>query len=428
MVCDNKTLLRRGLELFRKISKSAPAPIIYSTADHNIKLKDFSPHALSVVKTLRKAGHKAYIVGGCIRDLLLNTTPKDFDISTSAKPEEIKAVFKNCILVGKRFRLAHIRFSNQIIEVSTFRSGSADEDCLITKDNLWGTAEEDVLRRDFTINGLFYDPTEETIIDYTGGVNDLQNRYLRTIGDPFVRFKQDPVRMLRLLKILARASFTVDPKTLEALQECRYELIKSSQARVFEELIKMLGSGVSSEFFKLTVKYQILEILFPYMDKAFRLNKTLEEQTFACLDILDENVLSKKYNYDRHQLMAVFLFPIVNFNVRYKHRQHPSLSLTSVFDYIKNFLGKFFADSFTSCSKKNFILTALVLQMQYRLTPLVPTKKIHFFNRKFLNHVRFSEALSLLEIRSLVYPKLDKILAAWIRHHQALQYKKELPS
>ncbi|EPP36393.1 poly A polymerase head domain protein, partial [Chlamydia psittaci 84-8471/1] len=168
--------------MFRKISKSAPTPIIYSAADHNIKLKDFSPHALSVVKTLRKAGHKAYIVGGCIRDLLLNTTPKDFDISTSAKPEEIKAVFKNCILVGKRFRLAHIRFSNQIIEVSTFRSGSADEDCLITKDNLWGTAEEDVLRRDFTINGLFYDPTEETIIDYTGGVSDLENRYLRTIG------------------------------------------------------------------------------------------------------------------------------------------------------------------------------------------------------------------------------------------------------
>ncbi|EPP37874.1 poly(A) polymerase family protein [Chlamydia avium] len=410
--------------MFRKISKSAPTPIIYSAASYNIKPQDFSHNALSVIKTLRKAGHQAYIVGGCIRDLLLNTTPKDFDISTSAKPEEIKTLFKNCILVGKRFRLAHVRFANQIIEVSTFRSGSPDEDCLITKDNLWGTAEEDVLRRDFTINGLFYDPAEETIIDYTGGVNDLQNRYLQTIGDPFVRFKQDPVRMLRLLKILSRTAFTIDPKTLEALQQCRYELIKSSQARVFEELIKMLGSGVSSEFFKLTAKYQILEILFPYMAKVFRLNSKLKEQTFSYLDKLDQNILKKKHHYERHQLMAIFLFPLVNFNVRYKHKQHPGLSLNAIFDYIRNFLGKFFADSFTSCSKKNFILTALILQMQYRLTPLAVKKK-HVFNRKFLNHVRFSEALSLLEIRSLVYPKLDKIYVAWIRHYRSSQSKKE---
>lgn len=425
MVCDNKTLLRRGLELFRKVSKSTPAPIIYSAASYNIKPQDFSSHALFVIKTLRKAGHQAYIVGGCIRDLLLNTTPKDFDISTSAKPEEIKTLFKNCILVGKRFRLAHVRFANQIIEVSTFRSGSPDEDCLITKDNLWGTAEEDVLRRDFTINGLFYDPTEETIIDYTGGVNDLQNRYLQTIGDPFVRFKQDPVRMLRLLKILSRAAFTVDPKTLEALEHCRYELIKSSQARVFEELIKMLGSGVSSKFFKLTAKYQILEILFPYMAKVFRLNSKLQDQTFAYLDKLDHNILEKKHHYERHQLMAIFLFPLINFNVRYKYRQHPGLSLNGIFDYIKNFLGKFFADSFTSYSKKNFILTGLILQMQYRLTPLVPVKKKHVFNRKFVNHVRFLEALSLLEIRSLVYPKLDKIYFAWMRQYRSSQSKKE---
>lgn len=425
MVCDNKTLLHRGLALFRKISKSTPTPIIYSAANYNIRPQDFSSHALSVIKTLRKAGHQAYVVGGCIRDLLLNTTPKDFDISTSAKPEEIKTLFKNCILVGKRFRLAHVRFANQIIEVSTFRSGSPDEDCLITKDNLWGTAEEDVLRRDFTINGLFYDPAEETIIDYTGGVNDLQNRYLQTIGDPFVRFKQDPVRMLRLLKILSRTAFTVDPKTLEALQQCRYELIKSSQARVFEELVKMLGSGVSSEFFKLTAKYQILEILFPYMAKVFHLNSKLQEQTFSYLDKLDHHILEKKRHYERHQLMAIFLFPLVNFNVRYKHRQHPSLSLNAFFDYIKSFLGKFFSDSFTNYSKKNFILTGLILQMQYRLTPLVPVKKKHVFNYKILNHVRFSEALALLEIRSLVYPKLDKIYVAWMRHYQASQSKKE---
>ncbi|EPP34871.1 poly(A) polymerase family protein [Chlamydia ibidis] len=413
--------------MFKKTSQSAPIPKVYSATDHNIRLKDFSPNALAVVKTLKKAGHIAYIVGGCIRDLILNITPKDFDISTSAKPEEIKAAFKNCILVGKRFRLAHIRFTNQIIEVSTFRSGGIEEDVLITKDNLWGTPEEDVLRRDFTINGLFYDPSEEAIIDYTDGISDLQNRYLRTIGDPYVRFKQDPVRMLRLLKILSRFPFTVDTETLTALKECRHELTKSSKARVFEELIKMLSSGVAAPFFKLLVEHELLEILFPYMDKAFKINKTLEMQTFSCLEALDKKIQKKECVYERHQLMAVLLFPILNFNVQYKYHQHSNLSITSIFEYIKDFLEKFFADSFTSCSKKNFILTVLILQMQYRLTPLMPTKKIHFFNRRLLNHGRFLEAISLLEIRSQVFPKLDKLTKAWLRHYEELkQRNKEL--
>ncbi|ANH78759.1 Poly(A) polymerase [Candidatus Chlamydia sanziniae] len=407
--------------MLKKKNKPVLTPTTYSAVDHNIQLSDFSPQALSVVKMLRKAGHTAYLVGGCIRDLLLNTTPKDFDISTSARPEEIKAIFKNCILVGKRFRLAHIRFSSQIIEVSTFRSGNTEEDSLITKDNLWGTPEEDVLRRDFTINGLFYDPKEQTIIDYTCGVSDLKNLYLRTIGDPFIRFKQDPVRMLRLLKILSRYPFIVESQTQEALITCRHELTKSSQVRVFEELIKMLNSGTAAPFFHLLAENHLLEILFPYMDKVFRLNYALQEQTVTCLKILDKKIQAKEARYDRHQLMATFLFPLVNFNVRYKYQKHPNLSLTAIFDYIKNFLEQFFADSFTSCSKKNFILIALILQMQYRLTPLIPPKKIHFFNKKLLYHARFLEALSLLEIRSIVYPKLDKVCSAWIRHYQSIK-------
>lgn len=428
MACKTNILFHRGSNLLKKKSPSPLIPKIYSATDYNVRLNDFSPQALSVVKALRKAGYTAYIVGGCIRDLFLGTTPKDFDISTSAKPEEIKALFKNCILVGKRFRLAHIRFANQIIEVSTFRSGDTETDALITKDNLWGTPEEDVLRRDFTINGLFYDPAEEAIIDYTGGMSDLSNHYLRTIGDPFMRFKQDPVRMLRLLKILSRFQFTVAPQTQEALLACHRELTKSSQARVFEELIKMLNSGVSARFFRLLKENHLLEILFPYMDKAFRLNKVLEEQTYQYLEVLDYKIQSKSMVYDRHQVFAVFLYPTVNFNVRYKYSKYPNLSLSAIFDFIKNFLEKFFADSFTSCSKKNFILTALILQMQYRLTPLTPTKKTHFFNRKLLNHTRFLEAVSLLEIRSLVYPKLAKIYSAWMHHYQALQKKKESSS
>ncbi|CRH25199.1 polynucleotide adenylyltransferase PcnB [Chlamydia trachomatis] len=420
MACNQELLSPRGLDLLSKNSHSNLTPTIFYPSDHNIDLQSFSTHALSVVRTLKKAGYEAYIVGGCIRDLLLKTEPKDFDRYRNRNLKEVKTLFKNCILVGKRFRLAHIRFPNQIIEVATFRSGSNEEDSLITKDNLWGSAEEDVLRRDFTINGLFYDPSAEIIIDYTGGVEDLKNRYLRTIGDPFLRFKQDPVRMLRLLKILSRYAFTVDPKTLEALQESRHELVKSSQPRVFEEIIKVLSSGESTIFFQLASEHRVLEILFPYMAKAFSLSKTLQDQTFACLTALDTKIQKRSFCSERHFLLAILLFPIVNFNVRYKYSQYPTMTIQSIFDYIRNFLTEFFADSFTSCSKKNFILTTLLLQMQYRLTPLNAMKKEKksFFNRRLLRHAYFREALYLLEIRSKVYLKVEATYGEWLKHYE----------
>lgn len=406
------------------ISKTALVPTVYSLDEHNIRLQDFSPHALFVVSTLRKAGYTAYLVGGCIRDLLLKTTPKDFDVSTSARPEEVKALFRNCILVGKRFRLAHIRFSNIIIEVSTFRAGNNDEDTLITKDNSWGTPEEDVLRRDFTINGLFYDPENETIIDYTGGVADLRNRYLRTIGDPVIRFKQDPVRMLRLIKLLSRFSFTMSSSTKEALVQCRYELTKSSPARVFEEVIKFLQSGFSETFFKCIVDYHFLEILFPYMSKVIHIQPKLKTQILAYLKVLDQHILQKKI-YERHVLMAIFLFPIVHVNVGCKYRKHPSVSIATVFEYIRNFIFNFFSDSFGKSSKKNFILITLILQMQYRLTPLNQKKKLTF-NKKLLVHPKFAEYLTLLEIRSQVSPHQRKPYLLWLKHYEhAMQELKE---
>src|ERR1700733_9722711 len=164
-------------------------PKIYVLDDHQIPLTAVDPDALRVVQNLQKAGHVAYIVGGGVRDLLLQQRPKDYDISTSAKPEEIKELFRSqCLLIGRRFRLAHIRCGRKILEVSTFRSGDPESDQLIVRDNEWGSPEQDVMRRDFTINGLFYDPATQTIIDYVGGYPDLQKKLLRTIGKPYLRF------------------------------------------------------------------------------------------------------------------------------------------------------------------------------------------------------------------------------------------------
>lgn len=237
----------------------------YPVDEHLLPLDKVDSDALYVMEKLRHAGHTAYLVGGSVRDLLLQKKPKDFDISTSAKPEEIKQLFRNCILIGRRFRLAHIRFGRKILEVSTFRSGDNESDTLILRDNVWGTPEEDVLRRDFTINGLFYDPASQTIIDYVGGYPDIQRKYLRTIGQAFLRFKQDPVRMLRLLKFQARFGLEIDPDALVALLECRGEIMKSSQARVLEELLRMLESGSSESFFKLMTEYGMLELMLPVL-------------------------------------------------------------------------------------------------------------------------------------------------------------------
>ncbi len=201
---------------------------IYSPEEHALPIGLVDRHAIYVLEKLAAAGHTAYLVGGSVRDLLLGRKPKDFDISTSARPEEVKRVFRNCILIGRRFRLAHIRFGRKIIEVATFRAGDPDSDEIIVRDNIWGSPEEDALRRDFTINGLFYDPATQSIIDYVGGYLDIKKNYLRTIGQPHLRFKQDPVRMIRMLKFQARFGFEVDPDTRVALLESRHEILKSS--------------------------------------------------------------------------------------------------------------------------------------------------------------------------------------------------------
>ena len=221
----------------------------YSKEVHGIDRLAIDPKAIYVLEKLHASSYIAYLVGGSVRDLLLKKKPKDFDISTSAKPEEIKALFPSAILIGKRFRLAHVRFGRKIIEVSTFRAGDIDSEALITEDNIWGNPKEDALRRDFTINGLFYDPKKEEIIDYVAGYSDLKNRMLRTIGFPLQRFKQDPVRMIRCLKFQARFALTVEGEN--ALCSCRlptrdHQKFSSSYFRRASENV---GIGDCEKFF-----------------------------------------------------------------------------------------------------------------------------------------------------------------------------------
>ena len=226
------------------------------------------PDADRVVRKLTRAGYKAYLVGGCVRDLLVGKTPKDFDVATSATPNEIKATFRNSRIIGRRFRLAHVFFGSKIIETSTFRANPRDEDdhdLLIRRDNVFGNETEDARRRDFTINGLFYCVEREEVIDHVGGLADLDAKLVRTIGDPEVRFQEDPVRMLRAIKFAARLDFGFEPTTWRALLRWRGEISKCAPPRLLEEIHRLMRGGACRRSFELLVETGVLAILSPYL-------------------------------------------------------------------------------------------------------------------------------------------------------------------
>src|SRR5882672_9214557 len=245
-------------------------PRILPRPEHNVSRKDIDEDALKVLYRLKNHGFKAYLVGGGVRDLLLGRKPKDFDIATDAHPQQVKKLFRNCFVVGRRFRLCHVRFGRKVVEVSTFRRQAPAEegDTLIRRDNTFGTPEEDAFRRDFNVNALFYDIATFSVIDYVGGLEDLQDRLIRTIGDPAVRLREDPVRMLRAVALAARLGFTIDRDTLEAIRFLRGEIVKSSPARILDEIYKILRQGASRKTFQMLHDMGLLAYLLPAADEA----------------------------------------------------------------------------------------------------------------------------------------------------------------
>ena len=238
--------------------------------DHNISRRNIDANALKVLYRLERAGFESYLVGGSVRDLLLGRTPKDYDVSTSARPEEIRRLFRNSRIIGRRFRLAHVFFHQGIIEVSTFRRApdrkaqrGGPEDLLVTDDNLFGTPSEDAFRRDFTINALYYDISDFSVVDYVGGLRDLEARLIRVIGDPEVRFKEDPVRMLRACELAARMSFGIDDDAQRSIQRNRHELEKAAAPRLREELLEILRCGRAGLALQWMLDLGLLEILLP---------------------------------------------------------------------------------------------------------------------------------------------------------------------
>jgi len=295
----SRTVLREMNKTVKISKMENKQPVIVERSGHAVSRKHIDPDALKVLYRLYRHGFKGYLVGGAVRDILLGKSPKDFDVATDARPGQIKKLFANCFLIGRRFRLAHIRFrGGKIIEVATFRKEPDEAEEVETespeRNNTFGDPVSDAFRRDITINGLFYDISNFSIIDFVGGLSDIERERVCIIGDPHERYTEDPVRILRVLRHAARLNFSIEEKTASAVASHRHLLMQCSGARLFEELNKDLNSGFSSSVFQLFHKFCVMSCLLGKVGAYFEDTPGASEKLFELLGVADAAAVSGK--------------------------------------------------------------------------------------------------------------------------------------
>ncbi|HMR78522.1 MAG TPA: polynucleotide adenylyltransferase PcnB [Polyangiaceae bacterium] len=273
-----------------------PPPDEHEPELHDVELDEarIDPDAAKVVRRLVRHGHEAYLVGGCVRDLLVGQSPKDFDVATSARPDDVRRLFRNSRIIGRRFRLVHVLFSGgKVIETATFRrppqeQDSRDgEDLLIRNDNVFGEAHEDAERRDFTINGLFYDIEECQVLDWVKGMPDIRRRVVHTIGDPVVRFQEDPIRILRAIKFSARLDFGISPDVYDAIVQCRGTLSMAARPRLFEEVLRLMRGGACHRSIWLAWETGVLDVVLPELSAYLSDEDASARETWGLLSRVD---------------------------------------------------------------------------------------------------------------------------------------------
>lgn len=286
--------------LGRKIAKKS-APVVCERAQHCISRKNIDPDALKVLYRLSGLGYTAYLVGGGVRDLLLGRQPKDFDVGTNATPNEVRKAFRNCFLIGRRFRLAHVRFGDKVIETATFRQNSQTVGEIIEhaaegpmEDNTFGTPETDAYRRDFTVNGLFYDIKTFSVIDWVGGLKDLKKGVIRSIGDPMIRFREDPVRMMRAVKFAARLDFKIERSTDRAIRKLHSCITTAAVPRLCEEVFRLFTYGTSAKAFRMLWKFGLMGDLLPELAEFITSDGGAKSSTWNYLAMLDRYEVAMK--------------------------------------------------------------------------------------------------------------------------------------
>ncbi|NMP31823.1 polynucleotide adenylyltransferase PcnB [Thalassotalea sp. M1531] len=325
-------IIKRVINLCKKLlnkdtEQSVDFPIVISRDQHSVSRKYISDNALKVLYRLQKSGYDAYLVGGGVRDMLLGIEPKDFDIATNATPEQIKKLFRNCRLIGRRFRLAHIVFGRDIIEVATFRghhdsASKQDKNCtktskqsdhgMLLRDNIYGSIDEDAERRDFTINALYYNVGDFKIYDFANGVEDIKQRKIRLIGDPETRYREDPVRMLRAVRFATKLDMQISAETEKPIKQLASLLDHIPAARMFEEFLKLFISGKAQANFEMLREYGLFKYLFPIVDQALSEedNETLKSFIHLALSNTDARINNDQRVTPAFLLAALLWYPL----------------------------------------------------------------------------------------------------------------------
>ncbi len=411
----------------RNLLKKKYLMTVIPRSKHNIAHRDISNNAWKVLHRLNRFGYEAYLVGGGVRDLLLRKKPQDFDITTNATPEQIRKLFNNCRLVGRRFRLAHIIFGHEIIEVATFR-GHHDvnsnnyplqqtKNGMLLQDNIFGSIEEDAQRRDFTINSLYYGGSDFVLRDYSDGLLDLKKGIIRLIGDPEVRYREDPVRMLRAVRFAAKLDMTISPETAEPIPRMASLLNKIPSARLFEETLKLLQGGYSYKSYLKLCEYQLFQPLFPLVSRySTQHNNLLMERILIQLLKNTDYRLHHDQRVNPAFLFATILwYPLIECTQKLK--QESILCYCNAFSLaIDNILEE--ANRSLAIPKRITMIVQDIWLLQLRF-PLRQLKYVY----QLMEHPKFRAAYDLLVLRAEIEKsyKLQSMSQWWSK------FQKELP-
>lgn len=389
-------------------------PMVCARPDHPISREFIDHNALKVLYRLHRQGYEAYLVGGSVRDLMLGRKPKDFDVGTDARPNEIRKIFRNARIIGRRFRLAHVIFHQEVVEVATFRQTpkaerqrSSKGESLVTDDNYWGTPEEDAFRRDFTVNALFYRISDFAVIDYTGGLEDLEQKIIRVIGDPELRFREDPVRMMRACEFAARLDFGMDPDTQRGVLACKEELRKASVARITEEILQLLRCGACGQAMQWMADLGLLEILMPEVNPAI---SSFEQGFPSLLPSLDHKIQEEgKDSLSEIALLAALHLPeTLARRDREEDRLGRPLSRPALEKLTFQTIEPFFERFVLSKLKREKVIEAITGFYRLCEPEWTENSRRHFAHRRF-----FDDSLALFDLLVDSTGEGEEILDRW---------------
>ncbi|WOD08529.1 polynucleotide adenylyltransferase PcnB [Marinomonas sp. GJ51-6] len=437
MLTGLKSLVHKATSLLSS-PKTQSYPIVIPRDQHSLSRQDLSPNAVKVLYRLNKAGYDAYLVGGCIRDHIIGAKTKDFDVVTNATPEEVHATFSNSRLIGRRFKLVHVTFGREIIEVSTFRANTAQDDKestpqtslkgkdsarsthgIVLRDNVYGSIEEDAERRDFTFNALYYNVQDFSIHDFCGGLKDIEDKKIRIIGDPRQRYQEDPVRMLRAIRFAGKLGFEIEASTAAPIKEMAHLLDHIPPARLFEEVLKLLGSGNGIETFALLRQYGLFRYLFPDTDALLQSGwkrNDIDPEAFILQGLKNtDNRIQNDKTTAPYFLYAILLWPSVT--LRHEEFEAQGMPTTPALHQAANMVLDNQVAS-TAIPRRFSTPMREIWDMQFRLPK-------RYGKRAFLllEHPRFRAGFDFLLIREMSGTQLNGLGDWWEAFQHATESK-----